>query len=82
MKLVLDHGADIDAQDDQGLTALMFAMAADTPEPVRFLIVRKANLELRDGTGRTALDHSEAYPDARQILLDAGAIDKTPDTKK
>ncbi len=76
LKLLLDHGADIDAQDQDGMTALMFAVAADTPEALRFLIVRKANLELVDESGRSAIELAESHPDARRILLDAGAVEK------
>ena len=76
-KVLLDHGAEIDAQDEDGDTPLMFAARTDDgPAALRLLILRKANLELWNHEGRTALEQVDNYVDdsAEQILLAAGAI--------
>jgi hypothetical protein len=76
-KVLLDHGAEIDAQDEDGDTPLMFAaLRVKGPAALRLLILRKANLELWNDEGRTALEQVDNYPDAtaEQILLAAGAI--------
>ena len=80
MKLLLDRGADIDAQENDGTTALMRSVEQESPEALRFLIVRGANLELRDDAGRSALDRTATWPGAREILIDAGAVDEMLDT--
>ncbi|MCM2314527.1 MAG: ankyrin repeat domain-containing protein [Thermoanaerobaculia bacterium] len=76
-KVLLDRGAEIDVQDEDGDTPLMFAARTDKgPAALRLLILRKANLELWNHEGRTALEQVDNYTDdsAEQILLAAGAI--------
>jgi uncharacterized protein len=55
-KLLLDHGARIDAADNRGRTALMIAAEAGHLEMVDLLIARGANRSLRDASGKSALD--------------------------
>jgi hypothetical protein len=76
-KVLLDRGAEIDVQDEDGDTPLMYAARTDDgPAALRLLILRKANLELWNHEGRTALEQVDNYKDdaAEKILLDAGAI--------
>jgi ankyrin repeat protein len=54
-KLCLDHGADVNAWDASGSTALHLAVAT-SDELVRFLVDRGARLDIKDQLGRTPLD--------------------------
>jgi ankyrin repeat protein len=53
VRLLLDHGADPNAQNDDGGTALMYAI--EDAEKTRLLLDRGADPNLRSGLGRTAL---------------------------
>jgi uncharacterized protein len=54
-KLCLDRGADLNAQDASGSTALHLAVAT-SDDLVRFLVERGARLDAKDQLGRTPLD--------------------------
>ncbi len=55
-KLIRDYRANIEAKDEDGWTALMWAVCADSIEIVRFLVKEcSANVESKDSYGRTAL---------------------------
>jgi len=56
VNLVLDRGADIDAADNRGRTALMIAADAGHAGMVDVLIARGAMRDLKDKDGKTALD--------------------------
>jgi hypothetical protein len=80
MRLLMEHGADIDAQDDDGRTALMIAAGAADPEMVRLLLERgaKVNLKAKDGftawTGSQMADGGDPrYQEMRRLLKRAGA---------
>ncbi len=53
--VLIKNGADINAQADNGKTALMFAVKHDNPQLVGMLLKYGANTELPDITGQTAL---------------------------
>ncbi|MEJ2434291.1 MAG: ankyrin repeat domain-containing protein [Pseudolabrys sp.] len=55
-KLLLDHGARLDAADNRGRTALMIAAQTGHLEMVDLLLSRGANRSLRDKAGKTAAD--------------------------
>ncbi len=55
LKVCLDHGADINAFDNTGATAL-FAAVQRGDGIVKFLVEHGADLDLRDKQGRTPLD--------------------------
>lgn len=67
-KLLLDHGALLDAADNRGRTALMIAAETGHVEMVDLLLRRGADRNLRDKSGKSAVDlaTSEAV---RQRLL-------------
>jgi uncharacterized protein len=54
--LCLDRGADVNAADDGGQTALHAAVATAEDGLVRLLVTRGADLQLKDSRGRTPLD--------------------------
>ena len=75
VKLLLEYGAFVDAQNDMGETALMGAYYY--PEVVKLLLSAGANIEARTKSGTTALmKYVSAGPKASEavkILLEAGA---------
>jgi ankyrin repeat protein len=77
LRVLLDHGAQLDATDDRGITLLMWAAIWHQPEIARELVRRGVSIEARDRAGRTALDHAR-YNEDREIaeLLDTRQSDK------
>jgi ankyrin repeat protein len=73
LRLVLDRGAKVDAQNESGGTALLYAI--DNPDKVDLLLKRGANLQLASGEGGTplnlALGRVGSTPVVR-LLLDSG----------
>lgn len=72
VRTLLEHGADVDAQDKNGLTPLMFAMDISS---ANLLLAKKPHLNLRDDHGRTALLWAifHEVPTLVKALLDQGA---------
>jgi len=64
LQAMLDRGADINARDEIGMTALMYAIDGGSVAAVRFLLAHHANVGIKDNTHRTPFDH------ARDIVLD------------
>ena len=56
MQVLLDHGAQINAQDEKGWTALMLATAQPA---VKFLVDHGADLNVKNRDGKTALTLAE-----------------------
>ncbi|KAF9925244.1 Glycerophosphocholine phosphodiesterase [Linnemannia zychae] len=79
VSLLIHYGADLDAQDEDGETALIIASKNGHVECVKLLIkgpYKGANLELREHFyGWTALHLAaiENHPDVVKVLLEAGA---------
>lgn len=71
----LDRGVDINAQDEDGRTVLMYASFNGHSELIRDLLLRGAKVNLADVNGRTALmlAASGPFPDAVKLLLDHSA---------
>jgi ankyrin repeat protein len=65
--LLLSHGAEIDATDDRGRTALMTAAERGHAEVATMLIKRGADQAVRDKSGKSALDLA-ANESVRQAL--------------
>ncbi|MBI5496887.1 MAG: ankyrin repeat domain-containing protein [Deltaproteobacteria bacterium] len=75
LDLLLACGADVDAQDHDGMSALMIAAAGGQVALVRRLLEGRASLDLRDKAGRTAYAHALAAGQrgAVTLLEQAGA---------
>jgi ankyrin repeat protein len=74
VRLLLDQGANANAQNDDGGTALMYAI--DDAEKTRLLLDRGANPNLRSGEGRAALLIAVGWAgsvSAAKLLLENGA---------
>merc|ERR1711907_743442 len=56
--LLLEAGAQIDAQDNYGYTALMMASYNGKEAAVRELLKGNPNLDLKNSDGKTALDYA------------------------
>lgn len=72
---ILEKGIDINAQDEDGRTVLMYASFNGHSELIRDLLLRGAKVNLQDVNGRTALmlAASGPFPDAVKLLLDHNA---------
>ncbi len=75
--LLLDEGAEIDAVDEEGRTALMRASGGHSDlDTIKLLLDRGADLHTRDHSGCSALLHAARHwwdPEAVELLLDRGA---------
>lgn len=69
-------GADPDARDSDGVTAMMLAAAADRPEVVRGLLSLGVDINAQDVNGWTALTYAEASGAERvaDLLRQDGAL--------
>jgi hypothetical protein len=78
VKLLLDHKADINAQDEDGITPCMIAYItsdSDDDETALVLLERGADIHIRDTIDRDTLHYTLQYADEcmRFILLCCGA---------
>ncbi|KAF6788771.1 ankyrin repeat protein [Colletotrichum sojae] len=85
LQMLLDHGANPEAKDNNGQTMLFTAAGTDRPEVVRHLLTQAAldrnipDIEARDTKGNTALWHNASRGNLGmlQILLEYGADSET-----
>jgi hypothetical protein len=75
MSRLLAQGAQLDAADFDGWTALMWAATQDRPDAVRLLLERGANVNSRSKTGQTALSAAamNGHAEVMAILVERGA---------
>jgi len=88
IRLMLQHGADVNAPDPTGRTALMYAAVSDLlpVEQVKMLLEKKADVNAKSqhpgsgDTGRTALDLAKFHGDTAlvDLLLKSGATSGEP----
>ena len=55
MKILLENGADINSQDENGFSALIMATNKNNLDMVKFLLENGANINLQDQFGWSAL---------------------------
>lgn len=81
MKLLLEHGTDVNVRASRGQMVLMIAAGASDPEIVRLLLPYHADVNLKDNDGYSAWKGSEMingpgdskYCEMRRLLKKAGA---------
>ena len=59
LRMLIEAGADLNAKDDSGETALMYAAYYDDPEAVEVLLKAGAETDIKDEDGKTAYDMIE-----------------------
>lgn len=67
--LVIKKGADINAIDLQGKTALIHTVIEKDYETTKILLELKASISIKDIYGKTALDYAYEYNDKQIIQL-------------
>ncbi len=75
VRLLMDHGADLEAKDAFGRTPLTWTSIYGKIDVVKLLLNRGADIEGKDGYGRTSLSvaSSRGRIDVVRLLLDRGA---------
>lgn len=89
IRLMLQHGADVNAPDPTGRTALMYAAVSDLlpVKQVKLLLEKKADVNVKSqhprsgDTGRTALDLAKFHGNTAVVglLLKSGATSGVPE---
>lgn len=69
---LVSAGADVDAQNKWGTTALMACMK-NNANLLPLLVKASHNLDLQDNDGKTVLHQAPYYPDMVKLLVEAGA---------
>ena len=70
IKLLLDNGADINFQNYNGLTALMFAVKKNSIRAIRLLLKFNPNFFIKDKNGQTVFDLAR-NKEIKELLLTA-----------
>jgi ankyrin repeat protein len=84
VSLLLDHGASVDQQNEDGVSTLQCAASTTKSEMVKLLLDRKADVNHRDKNGRTPLFDaacSKCPPENARLLLAKGADINATDNK-
>ena len=83
MRYLLDKGADIDARDGQGRTALMYAASEGQGDAVALLMSRRADATIRDDNGRGVSVVGDGHDELAKMLslIDGSTKDSQPQTK-
>ena len=75
-RLLIEHGADVNAPSGAGLTVLMAAVRRHSPQTVRLLLNRGANVNTRGPRGATAFDFAQEENNQEVLTLLHGATAK------
>ena len=71
VSLLLQAGAEIDAQEERGLTALLFAVLRGNPEAAKILLAAGADRKVRDKAGKSVFDYAKEDPHKRALIRTA-----------
>lgn len=74
LDILLSNGADINAQDDSGLTATMYAAICDNNVVLEYLIARGADLSIKDNYQSTIFELEEISPRIKELLCKSSII--------
>lgn len=77
-RALLDAGADVEAPDQAGNTALIWAAWGGSSDVLRLLLQRGADVQARDMNGRTALDKVDSGSEEKEMILVAAGAVRTP----
>jgi hypothetical protein len=82
VEVLLDSGGDVDVKDERGHTALMRAASYGDPQLVAQLLAARADPNLADRSGWTALRHATmaGQHDACTVLRGSGGLDAVEET--
>jgi ankyrin repeat protein len=75
VRALLNAGARVDAQDNNGYTALMLAVTQGRSASVALLLKAGANVNLKNNYGETALTLARDHAAIKQLLISAGALE-------
>jgi len=76
VRMLIDHGADVNARGKDRMTALMFAARHGHPQVIRQLLAKGADPNARGAGGETALIYAASNgcdAEALKLLVEAGA---------
>jgi len=68
---LLDHGADVNARDPEGRTALFFAAMYGHDNLVRLLLAYGADKDMQDQNGRRAIDEAASALEEAKAIYDS-----------
>src|SRR5262245_13199818 len=74
IQICLDHGADVNATNSMGLTAVMGAANRGSDEIIKFLVEKGARLDVKDAVGRTPITWAEG------VFLASVGAERKPST--
>ena len=74
LNALLAANPDVDAVDWEGYTVLMFAAVSGQLDIVKALIAHRADVNLKNKVGSSALMMASGYPNVVKILKEAGAM--------
>ena len=69
VKILIENGAEVNAQNYNGATALIYASTFGHTEIVKYLLANNADKNLTDNRGNTALKHAVMQGNTAVIAL-------------
>ena len=75
VKQLIDHGAEVDAQDVTKLTPLHLAAFSGSVEIMQILIEHGANVAVQDGRNVTPLHYASSTVGSKAVLLSCCGVD-------